>query len=155
METLRTCGDSASLQKYVTRQFLDTPGFFKDLSFDQLRAHGTRYLMLARMDALWTARKAIRIGILVDTHTFSLDPCILCNQQLLSTSIAHLVVGCEQVTGHRIQSGLVSTIQTSRLRLLGRALDPGVGECIYLAPRWSLKWRSRSGPALVGRDCGA
>ncbi|KAH9264448.1 hypothetical protein BASA83_012091 [Batrachochytrium salamandrivorans] len=27
METLRTCGDSASLQKYVTRQFLDTFGF--------------------------------------------------------------------------------------------------------------------------------
>ncbi|KAH9252874.1 hypothetical protein BASA81_009177 [Batrachochytrium salamandrivorans] len=62
METLRTCGDSASLQKYVTRQLLDTSGFFKDPSFDQSRAHGTRYLMLARMDALWTARKAIQIG---------------------------------------------------------------------------------------------
>ncbi|KAH9270975.1 hypothetical protein BASA83_006931 [Batrachochytrium salamandrivorans] len=33
METLRTCGDSASLQKYVTRQLLDTSGFFKDPSF--------------------------------------------------------------------------------------------------------------------------
>ncbi|KAH6576354.1 hypothetical protein BASA60_004554 [Batrachochytrium salamandrivorans] len=97
METLRTCGDSASLQKYVTRQFLDTSGFFKDPSFDQSRAHGTRYLMLARMDALWTARKAIQIGILVDTHPFSVDHCILCDQQLLSTSIAHLVVECEQV----------------------------------------------------------
>ncbi|KAH9273259.1 hypothetical protein BASA83_004551 [Batrachochytrium salamandrivorans] len=73
METLRTCGDSASLQKYVTRQLLDTSGFFKDPSFDQSRAHGTRYLMLARMDALWTARKAIQIGILVDTHPFSVD----------------------------------------------------------------------------------
>ncbi|KAH9273745.1 hypothetical protein BASA83_003737 [Batrachochytrium salamandrivorans] len=113
METLRTCGDSASLQKYVTRQLLDTSGFFKDPSFDQSRAHGTRYLMLARMDALWTARKAIQIGIL-----------------LLSTSIAHLVVECEQVTGHRIQSGLVPAIQKSRLRLLGRALDPGV-ENVY------------------------
>ncbi|KAH9264367.1 hypothetical protein BASA83_012193 [Batrachochytrium salamandrivorans] len=130
METLRTCGDSASLQKYVTRQFLDTSGFFKDPSFDQSRAHGTRYLILARMDALWTARKAIRIGILVDTHPFSVDHCILCNQQLLSTSIAHLVVECEQVTGHRIQSGLVPAIQKSRLRLLGRALDPGV-ENVY------------------------
>ncbi|KAH9247125.1 hypothetical protein BASA81_015268 [Batrachochytrium salamandrivorans] len=77
METLRTCGDSASLQKYVTRQLLDTSGFFKDPSFDQSRAHGTRYLMLARMDALWTARKAIQIGILVDTHPFSADHCIL------------------------------------------------------------------------------
>ncbi|KAH6589767.1 hypothetical protein BASA50_009859 [Batrachochytrium salamandrivorans] len=130
METLRTCGDSASLQKYVTRQLLDTFGFFKDPSFDQSRAHGTRYLMLARMDALWTARKAIQIGILVDTHPFSVDHCILCNQQLLSTSIAHLVVECEQVTGHRIQSGLVPAIQKSRLRLLGRALDPGV-ENVY------------------------
>ncbi|KAH9266811.1 hypothetical protein BASA83_010320 [Batrachochytrium salamandrivorans] len=130
METLRTCGDSASLQKYVTRQFLDTSGFFKDPSFDQSRAHGTRYLMLARMDALWTARKAIQIGILVDTHPFSVDHCILCDQQLLSTSIAHLVVECQQVTGHRIQSGLVPAIQKSRLRLLGRALDPGV-ENVY------------------------
>ncbi|KAH6591735.1 hypothetical protein BASA61_004816 [Batrachochytrium salamandrivorans] len=82
METLRTCGDSASLQKYVTRQLLDTSGFFKDPSFDQ------------------------------------------------STSIAHLVVECEQVTGHCIQSGLVPAIQKSRLRLLGRALDPGV-ENVY------------------------
>ncbi|KAJ1332187.1 hypothetical protein BSLG_009003 [Batrachochytrium salamandrivorans] len=130
METLRTCGDSASLQKYVTRRLLDTSGFFKDPSFDQSRAHGTRYLMLARMDALWTARKAIQIGILVDTHPFSVDRCILCDQQLLSTSIAHLVVECEQVTGHRIQSGLVPAIQKSRLRLLGRALDPGV-ENVY------------------------
>ncbi|KAH9256779.1 hypothetical protein BASA83_008846 [Batrachochytrium salamandrivorans] len=121
METLRTCGDSASLQKYVTRQLLDTSGFFKDPSFDQLRAHGTRYLMLSRMDALWTARKAIQIGILVDTHPFSADHCILCDQQLLSTSIAYLVVKCEQITGHRIQSGLVPAIQKSRLRLLGRS----------------------------------
>ncbi|KAH9270891.1 hypothetical protein BASA83_006844 [Batrachochytrium salamandrivorans] len=107
------------------------------------------------MDALWTARKAIQIGILVDTHPFSADHCILCDQQLLSTSIAHLVVECEQVIGHRIQSGLVPAIQKSRLRLLGRAPRSRCGECIYLAPRWSHKWRSRSGPALVGRDCGA
>ncbi|KAH9269069.1 hypothetical protein BASA83_008945 [Batrachochytrium salamandrivorans] len=109
-------------------------GHFWDSSripvFDQSRAHGTRYLMLARMDALWTARKAIQIGILVDTHPFSVDHCILCDQQLLSTSIAHLVVECEQVAGHRIQSGLVPAIQKSRLRLLGRALDPGV-ENVY------------------------
>ncbi|KAH9272608.1 hypothetical protein BASA83_005109 [Batrachochytrium salamandrivorans] len=148
METLRTCGDSASLQKYVTRQLLNTFGFFRDPSFDQSRAHGTRYLMLARMDALWTARKAIQIGILVDTHPFSVDHCILCDQQLLSTSIAHLVVECQQVTGHRIQSGLVPAIQKSRLRLLGRSTRSGCGECIYLAPRWSLKWRSRSGPVV-------
>ncbi|KAH6566623.1 hypothetical protein BASA62_006610 [Batrachochytrium salamandrivorans] len=126
-----------------------------DPSFDQSRAHGTRYLMLARMDALWTARKAIQIGILVDTHPFSVDHCILCDQQLLSTSIAHLVVECEQVTGHRIQSGLVPAIQKSRLRLLGRALDPGV-ENVYTWLRGGvLNGRSRSGPALVGRDCGA
>ncbi|KAH6567945.1 hypothetical protein BASA62_005771 [Batrachochytrium salamandrivorans] len=58
------------------------------------------------------------------------DHCILCDQQLLSTSIAHLVVECEQVNGHRIQSGLVPAIQKSRLRLLGRALDPSV-ENVY------------------------
>ncbi|KAH6587770.1 hypothetical protein BASA50_011161 [Batrachochytrium salamandrivorans] len=75
--------------------------------------------------------------------------------KLLSTSIAHLVVECEQVTGHRIQSGLVPAIQKSRLRLLGRALDPGV-ENVYTWLRGGvLNGRSRSGPALVGRDCGA
>ncbi|KAH6575783.1 hypothetical protein BASA60_004833 [Batrachochytrium salamandrivorans] len=63
-------------------------------------------------------------------HRSKIDHCILCDQQLLSTSIAHLVVECEQVTGHRIQSGLVPAIQKSRLRLLGRALDPGV-ENVY------------------------
>ncbi|KAH6570378.1 hypothetical protein BASA62_004371 [Batrachochytrium salamandrivorans] len=45
-------------------------------------------------------------------------------------SFAHLVVECEQVTGHRIQSGLLPAIQKSRLRLLGRALDLGV-ENVY------------------------
>ncbi|KAH6590167.1 hypothetical protein BASA50_009580 [Batrachochytrium salamandrivorans] len=79
---------------------------------------------------LWTARKAIQIGILVDTHPFSVDRCILCDQQLLSTSIAHLVVECEQVNGHRIQSGLAPAIQKSRLRLLGRSTHPGV-ENVY------------------------
>ncbi|KAH9259848.1 hypothetical protein BASA82_001216 [Batrachochytrium salamandrivorans] len=39
METLRTCGDSASLQKYVTRQLLDTAGFFKDPSFRSITKH--------------------------------------------------------------------------------------------------------------------
>ncbi|KAH6578679.1 hypothetical protein BASA61_000144 [Batrachochytrium salamandrivorans] len=99
--------------------------------FDQSRAHGTRYLMLARMDALWTARKAIQIGILVDSHPFSADHCILCNQHNYSAHpFAYLVVECEQVAGHRIQSGLVPAIQKSRFRLLGRALDPGV-ENVY------------------------
>ncbi|KAH6593119.1 hypothetical protein BASA50_007593 [Batrachochytrium salamandrivorans] len=55
------------------------------------------------------------------------NPVSLC---LSVTSIAHLVVECEQVAGHRIQSGLVPEIQKSRLRLLGRALDPGV-ENVY------------------------
>ncbi|KAH9273909.1 hypothetical protein BASA83_003905 [Batrachochytrium salamandrivorans] len=73
------------------------------------------------------------------------DHCILCKQQLLSTSIAHLVVKCEQVTGHRIQSGLVPAIQKSRLRLLGRALDPGM-ENVYTWLRGGvLNGQSKSG----------
>ncbi|KAH6559899.1 hypothetical protein BASA62_000052 [Batrachochytrium salamandrivorans] len=123
METLRTCGDSASLQKYVTRQLLDTSGFFKDPSFDQSQTH--------------------------------VDHCILCDQQLLSTSIAHLVVECEQVTGHRIQSGLVPAIQKSRLRLLGCALDPGV-ENVYTWLRGGvLNGEADLDQLLVERDCGA
>ncbi|KAH6601948.1 hypothetical protein BASA61_001612 [Batrachochytrium salamandrivorans] len=66
--------------------------------------------------------------IIIPCHPFKI--CLESLQHLLSTSIAHLVVECEQVTGHRIQSGLVPAIQKSRLRLLGRALDPGV-ENVY------------------------
>ncbi|KAH6564785.1 hypothetical protein BASA62_007724 [Batrachochytrium salamandrivorans] len=51
-------------------------------------------------------------------------------EDLHAHPFAHFVVECEQVTGHRIQSGLVPAIQKSRLRLLGRALDPGV-ENVY------------------------
>ncbi|KAH6572553.1 hypothetical protein BASA50_004365 [Batrachochytrium salamandrivorans] len=36
-------------------------------------------------------------------------------------------------------------------QIAGSRTRSGCGECIYLAPRWSLKWRSRSGPAVVGR----
>ncbi|KAH9266106.1 hypothetical protein BASA84_001279 [Batrachochytrium salamandrivorans] len=129
METLRT-SRLCIAPKVCHSTIIGHFWFFKDPSFDHQRAHGTRYLMLARMDALWIARKAIQIGILVDTHPFSVDHCILCDQQLLSTSIAHFVVECEQVAGHRIQSGLVPAIQKSQLRLLGRALDPGV-ENVY------------------------
>ncbi|KAH6574626.1 hypothetical protein BASA62_002373, partial [Batrachochytrium salamandrivorans] len=131
METLQTCGDSASLQKYVTRQFLDAFGFFKDPSFDQSRTHGYKISDACAHGCSLDSKKSHS-----DWHTsrhpsiFQLIHCILCNRQLLSTSIAHLVVECEQVTGHRIQSGLVPAIQKSRLRLLGRALDPGV-ENVY------------------------
>ncbi|KAH6595311.1 hypothetical protein BASA50_005955 [Batrachochytrium salamandrivorans] len=61
---------------------------------------------------------------------------------------AHLVVECEQVAGHCIQSGLVPAIQKSRLRLLGCALDPGV-ENVYTWLRGGvLNGRSRSGPVV-------
>ncbi|KAH9274792.1 hypothetical protein BASA83_002999 [Batrachochytrium salamandrivorans] len=128
---LRTCGDSASIQKYVTRQLLDTSGVLQGSQFRSITSTWHKISdACAHGCSIWTARKAIQIGILVDIHPFSVDHCILCDQQLLSTSIAHLVVECEQVAGHRIQSGLVPAIQKSRLRLLGRALDPGV-ENVY------------------------
>ncbi|KAH6562710.1 hypothetical protein BASA62_008967 [Batrachochytrium salamandrivorans] len=142
METLRTCGDSASLQKYVTRQLLDTSGFFKDPSFDQSRAHGTRYLMLARMDALWTARKAIQIGILVDTHPFSVDHCILCDQQLLSTFIAHLVVECEQ-----LDPGVKNVYTWLRGGVLNGEADLGqllVGRGLWSMNLWGMRHDNRA-----------
>ncbi|KAH6578159.1 hypothetical protein BASA60_003755 [Batrachochytrium salamandrivorans] len=76
-------------------------------------------------------------------------------KQLLSTSIAHLVVECEQVTGHRIQSGLVPAIQKSRLRLLGRALDPGV-ENVYTWLRGGvLNGKADLDQRWLDGDCGA
>ncbi|KAH6590423.1 hypothetical protein BASA50_009398 [Batrachochytrium salamandrivorans] len=77
------------------------------------------------------------------------------DQQLLSTSIAHLVVECEQVAGHRIQSGLVPAIQKSRLRLLGRALDPGV-ENVYTWLRGGvLNGEADLDQRWLDGDCGA
>ncbi|KAH6573580.1 hypothetical protein BASA62_002886 [Batrachochytrium salamandrivorans] len=76
-------------------------------------------------------------------------------KQLLSTSIAHLVVECEQVAGHRIQSGLVPAIQKSRLRLLGRALDPGV-ENVYTWLRGGvLNGEADLDQRWLDGDCGA
>ncbi|KAH6582367.1 hypothetical protein BASA61_008566 [Batrachochytrium salamandrivorans] len=88
------------------------------------------------------------------THS-QLIHCILCNQKLLGTFIAHLVVECEQVTGHRIQSGLVPAIQKSRLRLLGRALDPGVENVYTWLCGGVLNGEADLDQSLVGRDCGA
>ncbi|KAH9266709.1 hypothetical protein BASA83_010386 [Batrachochytrium salamandrivorans] len=76
------------------------------------------------------ARKAIQIGILVDTHSFSVDHCILCDSSYSAHPLLISWWSVKQVTGHRIQSELVPAIQKSRLRLLGRALDPGV-ENVY------------------------
>ncbi|KAH6585326.1 hypothetical protein BASA60_000615 [Batrachochytrium salamandrivorans] len=60
-----------------------------------------------------------------------------------------------QITGHRIQSGLLPAIQKSRLRLLGRALDPGV-ENVYTWLRGGvLNGEADLDQLLVGRDCGA
>ncbi|KAH6561229.1 hypothetical protein BASA60_011547 [Batrachochytrium salamandrivorans] len=86
----------------------------------------SRVRLLERSVTKRTPINAICSG--TDNDVFTLN--VQGQLQLLSTSIAHLVVECEQVTGHRIQSGLVPAIQKSRLRLLGRALDPGV-ENVY------------------------
>ncbi|KAH9263394.1 hypothetical protein BASA83_013226 [Batrachochytrium salamandrivorans] len=60
----------------------------------------------------------------------------------------------EEVAGHRIQSGLVPAIQKSRLRLLGRALDPGV-EKVYTWLRGGVLNGEAIWTSVVGRDCGA
>ncbi|KAH6573294.1 hypothetical protein BASA62_003021 [Batrachochytrium salamandrivorans] len=73
-------------------------------------------------------------------------------QQLLSTSLAHLVVECEQVTAIRIQSW--TTYQQFRNVTTSdcwrRALDR-CGDCIYVAPRWSHRMAKQDlVPPLVG-----
>ncbi|KAH6583238.1 hypothetical protein BASA50_000066 [Batrachochytrium salamandrivorans] len=49
------------------------------------------------------------------------------------------------------QSGLVTSNSEITTQTAGSRTRSGCGECIYLAPRWNLKWRSRSGPAVVGQ----
>ncbi|KAH6583078.1 hypothetical protein BASA61_008202 [Batrachochytrium salamandrivorans] len=156
METLRTCGDSASLQKYVTRQLLDTSGFFKDPSFRSIAspwhkisdacAHGCS-LDSKKSHSDWHISRHPPILSLITayyaTSNYSAHPLLI------------FVVGCEQVTGP--SNSVWTSINNSDIttQIAGSRTRSGCGECIYLAPRWSLKWRSRSGPALVGRDCGA
>ncbi|KAH6585593.1 hypothetical protein BASA50_001202 [Batrachochytrium salamandrivorans] len=68
---------------------------------------------------------------------------------------AHLVVECEQVTGHRIQSGLVPAIQKSRLRLLGAHSIPGV-ENVYTWLRGGvLNGEADLDQRWLDEDCGA
>ncbi|KAH6563071.1 hypothetical protein BASA60_010857 [Batrachochytrium salamandrivorans] len=113
------------------RQFLDTSGVLQGSQFRSITSTWHKIFdACAHGCSLDKQEKAIQIGILVDTHPFSADHCILCDQQLSAHPLLYLVVECEQVTGHRIQSGLVPAIQKSRLRLLGCALDPGV-ENVY------------------------
>ncbi|KAH6585325.1 hypothetical protein BASA60_000614 [Batrachochytrium salamandrivorans] len=61
---------------------------------------------------------------------------------------AHLVVECEQVIGHRIQSGLLPAIQKITTQIAGSRTRSGCVECIYLTQQWSHKWRSRSEPVV-------
>ncbi|KAH6589653.1 hypothetical protein BASA61_005533 [Batrachochytrium salamandrivorans] len=155
METLRTCGDSASLQKYVTRQLLDTSGFFKDPSFRSIASTWHKISDACAHGCSLDSKKSHSDWHISRHPPISVDHCILCDQQLLSTSIAHLVVECEQVTGHRIQSGLVPAIQKSRLRLLGRALDPGV-ENVYTWLRGGvLNGEADLDQRWLDGDCGA
>ncbi|KAH6582039.1 hypothetical protein BASA61_008708 [Batrachochytrium salamandrivorans] len=51
----------------------------------------------------------------------------------------------------RIEVVYIYAINYSEIttQIAGSRTRSGCGECIYLAPRWSLKWRSRSGPAWL------
>ncbi|KAH9247809.1 hypothetical protein BASA81_014569 [Batrachochytrium salamandrivorans] len=92
------------------------------------------------------ARLSTAIGpLLVETGIGSLLTRSLVSR-LLSTSIAHLVVECEQVNwpSHSVWASTSNSEITTQIA--GSRTRSGCGECIYLAPRWSLKWRSRSGP---------
>ncbi|KAH9270535.1 hypothetical protein BASA83_007348 [Batrachochytrium salamandrivorans] len=74
METLRTV-ETLHRSKVVTRQFLVTSGFFKDPSFDQSRAHGTRYMMLAPWMHSGQQEKPFGLAY-YSTLTHSIDRCI-------------------------------------------------------------------------------
>ncbi|KAH9271297.1 hypothetical protein BASA83_006626 [Batrachochytrium salamandrivorans] len=93
---------------------------FKDPSLINARAHGTKISDACAHGAIGQQEENS------DWHTSRHPPilsdrCILCDQQLLSTSRCSSrgwgkVVNETSVTGHRIQSGLVPAIQKSRLR---------------------------------------
>ncbi|KAH6568528.1 hypothetical protein BASA62_005418 [Batrachochytrium salamandrivorans] len=49
-------------------------------------------------------------------------------------------------TSHSVWTSTSNSEITTQIA--GPRTRSGCGECIYLAPRWSLKWRSRSGPVV-------
>ncbi|KAH9244469.1 hypothetical protein BASA81_018122 [Batrachochytrium salamandrivorans] len=63
--------------------------------------------------------------------------------------LLHLVVECEASNwpSHSVWTSTSNSEITTQIA--GSRTRSGCGECIYLAPRWSLKWRSRSGPAWL------
>ncbi|KAH9248247.1 hypothetical protein BASA81_014093, partial [Batrachochytrium salamandrivorans] len=68
--------------------------------------------------------------------------------QLLSTSIA---ISWWSVNKYWPSHSVWTSTSNSEIttQIAGSRTRSGCGECIYLAPRWSLKWRSRSGPAWL------
>ncbi|KAH9265252.1 hypothetical protein BASA83_011253 [Batrachochytrium salamandrivorans] len=115
-----------------------------------------KYMKISTRDCSIGTKINIGIDVILDTVPGRDSSTCLSRAatQLLSTSVAHLVVECEQVVGHRIQSGLVPAIQKSRLILLGRALDPGV-ENVYTWLRGGVLNGEADWTSIGWTDCGA
>ncbi|KAH9277132.1 hypothetical protein BASA83_000659 [Batrachochytrium salamandrivorans] len=138
----------------VTRQLLDTSGFFKDPSFDQSRAHCTRYLILARMDALWTARKAFRLAYW-STPTHSQ---LTTAYYATSSYSAHPLPSRGGVVNKSpaIEFSRTSTSNSEiTTQIAGSRTRSGVENVYTWLRGWSLKCEADLDQRLVGRDCGA
>ncbi|KAH9263005.1 hypothetical protein BASA83_013701 [Batrachochytrium salamandrivorans] len=62
METLRHVETLASLQKFVTRQFLDNLWILQGSQFRSITSTWHEISDASRMDALWTARKPFKLA---------------------------------------------------------------------------------------------
>ncbi|KAH9253839.1 hypothetical protein BASA81_008146 [Batrachochytrium salamandrivorans] len=128
--------------EFIVQRYLSRPGYenpYVPMVFDYYTLKYEYVLVMEYFDEDWVnlakyVEEKERLDISEARNIFreivngviSLKRHGVVNRDIHAHPFAHLVVECEQVAGHCIQSGLVPAIQKSRLRLLGRALDPGM-----------------------------
>ncbi|KAH6561744.1 hypothetical protein BASA60_011399 [Batrachochytrium salamandrivorans] len=157
--------------EFLLQTYLSQPGHenpYVPMTFDYIALKDVFILVMEYFDGKWMSlSKYVRERGRLDISDFPLPSIVFqgvtwdssswleCIDQIEAHPFAYFVVECEQVTGHRIQSGLVPEIQKSRLRLLGRALDPGV-ENVYTWLRGGvLNGEADLDQLWLDGDCGA
>ncbi|KAH6580525.1 hypothetical protein BASA60_002810 [Batrachochytrium salamandrivorans] len=154
------------LQKYLSRPGYENP--YVPVVFDYYTLKYEYVLVMEYFDEKWVdlssyvkekgpldLSEARNIFREIVNGVISLKRHGVVNEDLHAHPFAHLVVECEQVTGHRIQSGLVPAIQKSRLRLLGAHSIPGV-ENVYTWLRGGvLNGEADLDQRWLDEDCGA
>ncbi|KAI8928498.1 hypothetical protein BC831DRAFT_509982 [Entophlyctis helioformis] len=96
--TLKSASKCDTAAIYTAFQMQKTANIIRDPVFDPRRSEGARFLMLARVGGIYTARRAINANLLDPAHPFGHGSCcIMCGEDLGSTlEIAHFALECTE-----------------------------------------------------------